>query len=135
MTQDLHARHPEHAACRPRLESRRGLREASDATHSLRCKSCNEPAPANGSSGDRNAVTPRDPDDVACARDDRNQTRRRRPIQWQPPGLVEIPGGGALHSWFLDCDPSVPHNWAEGYCSSVDQQPYDFTKIVAQYGG
>jgi hypothetical protein len=34
-----------------------------------------------------------------------------------------------------ECDPSVPHNWAEGYCSSVSQQPYDFAKIVAQYTG
>jgi hypothetical protein len=33
------------------------------------------------------------------------------------------------------CDPSVPHNWADGTCSSVDQQPYDFTKIVAGYHG
>lgn len=33
------------------------------------------------------------------------------------------------------CDPSVPHNWADGSCSSVSQQPYDFTKITAQYHG
>jgi len=46
---------------------------------------------------------------------------------------------GWFANWALNrdrpCDPSVPHNWAEGYCSSVDQKPYDFTKIVAQYGG
>ena len=33
------------------------------------------------------------------------------------------------------CDPSVPHNWADGSCSSVSQNPWDFTKIVAQYTG
>jgi Glycosyl hydrolases family 18 len=33
------------------------------------------------------------------------------------------------------CDPGVPHNWADGTCSSVSQNPYDFTKIVAQYAG
>jgi hypothetical protein len=33
------------------------------------------------------------------------------------------------------CDPSVPHNWADGSCSSVSQSPYDFSKIVAQYAG
>jgi hypothetical protein len=33
------------------------------------------------------------------------------------------------------CDPSVQHNWADGSCSSVSQQPYDFTKITAQYHG
>jgi Carbohydrate binding domain/Fibronectin type III domain len=33
------------------------------------------------------------------------------------------------------CDPSVPHNWADGACSSVTQQPYDFTRIVAGYHG
>ncbi len=46
---------------------------------------------------------------------------------------------GWLANWALNrdraCDPSVPHNWADGACSSVDQQPYDFTKILAQYGG
>jgi hypothetical protein len=33
------------------------------------------------------------------------------------------------------CDPSVVHNWADGACSSVDQQALDFTKILAGYGG
>jgi hypothetical protein len=46
---------------------------------------------------------------------------------------------GWLSYWSLNrdrpCDASVPHNWAEGYCSSVDQKPYEFTKIVAGYGG
>jgi Glycosyl hydrolases family 18 len=46
---------------------------------------------------------------------------------------------GWFANWALNrdrsCDPSVPHNWAEGFCSSVSQQPYEFTKIVAQYGG
>jgi hypothetical protein len=34
-----------------------------------------------------------------------------------------------------ECDPSVPHNWADGSCSSVSQQPWDFSKIVARYNG
>ena len=46
---------------------------------------------------------------------------------------------GWFSYWSLNrdraCDPSVPHNWAEGYCSSVSQAPYDFSKIVAQYTG
>jgi hypothetical protein len=46
---------------------------------------------------------------------------------------------GWFANWALNrdrpCDPSVPHNWAEGFCSSVEQKPYDFTRIVAQYGG
>jgi len=33
------------------------------------------------------------------------------------------------------CDPSVPHNWADGTCSSVTQNPWDFTKILVQYNG
>lgn len=33
------------------------------------------------------------------------------------------------------CDPSVPHNWADGTCSSVAQNPWDFTKILVQYNG
>ena len=33
------------------------------------------------------------------------------------------------------CDPSVPHNWADGTCSSVAQNPWDFTKILVQYTG
>jgi hypothetical protein len=33
------------------------------------------------------------------------------------------------------CDPSVPHAWADGACSSVAQQPYEFASIVAQYTG
>jgi len=46
---------------------------------------------------------------------------------------------GWFSYWSLNrdraCDPSVPHNWADGSCSSVTQNPYDFTKIVAQYNG
>ncbi|HEX4462375.1 MAG TPA: carbohydrate-binding protein, partial [Polyangia bacterium] len=46
---------------------------------------------------------------------------------------------GWLANWALNrdraCDNSQPLNWANGFCSSVDQQPYDFTKILAQYGG
>ena len=33
------------------------------------------------------------------------------------------------------CDPSVPHNWADGTCSSVAQNPWDFTKILVRYNG
>jgi len=33
------------------------------------------------------------------------------------------------------CDPGVPHNWADGSCGNVAQNPYEFTKIVAQYSG
>ncbi|MFC1429141.1 carbohydrate binding domain-containing protein [Streptacidiphilus sp. N1-3] len=33
------------------------------------------------------------------------------------------------------CDPSVVHNWADGTCSSVTQNPYDFTKIITQFNG
>ncbi|WP_194915909.1 carbohydrate binding domain-containing protein [Catenulispora rubra] len=33
------------------------------------------------------------------------------------------------------CDPSVPHNWADGACSSVAQNPWDFTKILVRYTG
>ncbi|WP_034590364.1 fibronectin type III domain-containing protein [Hamadaea tsunoensis] len=46
---------------------------------------------------------------------------------------------GWMAYWALNrdrqCDPSVPHNWADGTCSSVTQQPYDFSKIVAAYNG
>ena len=46
---------------------------------------------------------------------------------------------GWFSYWSLNrdraCDPSVPHNWADGSCSSVSQNPYDFSKIVAQYTG
>ena len=28
-----------------------------------------------------------------------------------------------------------PHNWADGTCSSVSQNPYDFARIVASYAG
>lgn len=46
---------------------------------------------------------------------------------------------GWLSYWSLNrdraCDPSVPHNWADGTCSSVAQAAWDFSKIVAQYTG
>ncbi|MEN3304190.1 MAG: hypothetical protein V7603_392 [Micromonosporaceae bacterium] len=46
---------------------------------------------------------------------------------------------GWFSYWSLNrdraCDPSVPHNWADGACSSVSQNPYDFSAIVAQYAG
>jgi hypothetical protein len=46
---------------------------------------------------------------------------------------------GWLSYWSLNrdraCDPSVPHNWADGTCSSVAQNAWDFSKIVAQYAG
>jgi hypothetical protein len=46
---------------------------------------------------------------------------------------------GWLSYWSLNrdrvCDPSVPHAWADGSCSSVTQNPYDFAKIVSQYTG
>jgi hypothetical protein len=45
----------------------------------------------------------------------------------------------ALSYWDVNrdraCDPSVPHNWADGACSSVTQNPWDFTKILVQYNG
>jgi hypothetical protein len=46
---------------------------------------------------------------------------------------------GWFSYWSLNrdraCDPSVPHNWADGTCSSVSQNAGDFSKIVAQYTG
>jgi hypothetical protein len=46
---------------------------------------------------------------------------------------------GWFSYWSLNrdraCDPSVPHNWADGTCSSVAQAAWDFSKIVAQYTG
>jgi hypothetical protein len=46
---------------------------------------------------------------------------------------------GWFSYWSLNrdraCDPGVPHNWADGACSSVTQNPYDFSKIIAQYAG
>jgi hypothetical protein len=46
---------------------------------------------------------------------------------------------GWFSYWSLNrdraCDPSVPHNWADGTCSSVTQSAWDFSKIVAQYTG
>ncbi|HEV7898268.1 MAG TPA: chitinase, partial [Planosporangium sp.] len=46
---------------------------------------------------------------------------------------------GWFSYWSLNrdraCDPSVPHGWADGSCSSVSQQPYEFSAIVASYTG
>jgi len=46
---------------------------------------------------------------------------------------------GWFSYWSLNrdraCDQSIPHNWADGSCSSVPQNPYDFSKILAQYTG
>jgi len=46
---------------------------------------------------------------------------------------------GWFSYWSLNrdraCDPNVPHNWADGACSSVSQSAWDFSKIVAQYTG
>jgi hypothetical protein len=54
-------------------------------------------------------------------------------------GYAQSKHVGWFSYWSLNrdraCDPSVPHNWADGTCSSVSQNPYDFSKIVAQYHG
>jgi Glycosyl hydrolases family 18 len=54
-------------------------------------------------------------------------------------GYVQSKHVGWFSYWSLNrdraCDPSVPHNWADGACSSVSQNPYDFSKIIAQYTG
>jgi hypothetical protein len=46
---------------------------------------------------------------------------------------------GWFSYWALNrdrpCDPGLPHNWADGTCSSVTQNAWDFSKIVAQYNG
>jgi hypothetical protein len=44
---------------------------------------------------------------------------------------------GRLSYWALNRDRACTGTtgWVEGYCSSVDQQPYDFTKILGQYNG
>lgn len=54
-------------------------------------------------------------------------------------GYAQSKHVGWFSYWSLNrdraCDPSVPHNWADGACSSVSQNPYDFSKIIAQYNG
>jgi hypothetical protein len=54
-------------------------------------------------------------------------------------GYAQSKHVGWFSYWSLNrdraCDPSVPHNWADGACSSVTQNPYDFSKIIAQYNG
>ncbi|RAG84888.1 carbohydrate-binding protein [Streptacidiphilus pinicola] len=54
-------------------------------------------------------------------------------------GYVQANHAAAFSYWDVNrdraCDPSVVHNWADGACSSVTQNPYDFTKIITQYNG
>jgi hypothetical protein len=54
-------------------------------------------------------------------------------------GYAQSKHVGWFSYWSLNrdraCDPSVPHNWADGSCSSVAQNPYDFSKVIAQYNG
>jgi hypothetical protein len=54
-------------------------------------------------------------------------------------GYVQANHAAAFSYWDVNrdraCDPSVVHNWADGACSSVTQNPYDFTKILTQYNG
>ncbi|RRO16701.1 chitinase [Saccharopolyspora rhizosphaerae] len=42
---------------------------------------------------------------------------------------------GRLSSWSLNRDRACtqPGGWVDGGCSSVEQQPYDFAKIIAEY--
>ncbi|MEZ0094273.1 carbohydrate binding domain-containing protein [Streptacidiphilus sp. EB129] len=54
-------------------------------------------------------------------------------------GFVQSNHAAAFSYWSVNrdraCDPSVAHNWADGACSSVTQNPYDFTKIITQFTG
>ncbi|MEC3981412.1 glycoside hydrolase family 18 protein [Amycolatopsis sp. H20-H5] len=52
-------------------------------------------------------------------------------------GYVQAHRLGRFSFWALNRDRvcTVPTGWADGKCSSVSQQPYDFSKIVAQYQG
>ena len=54
-------------------------------------------------------------------------------------GYVQENHAAAFAYWAVNrdraCDPSVVHNWADGTCSSVTQNPYDFTKIITQFNG
>jgi hypothetical protein len=54
-------------------------------------------------------------------------------------GYAQSKHVGWFSYWSLNrdraCDPSVPHNWADGSCSSVPQNPYDFSKVIALYNG
>jgi hypothetical protein len=50
-------------------------------------------------------------------------------------GYVQQHRLGRFSFWSLNRDRActAPTGWADGKCSSVDQQPYDFTKLIAQY--
>ena len=54
-------------------------------------------------------------------------------------GFVQANHAAQFSYWDVNrdraCDPSVVHNWADGACSSVTQNPYDFTKIITQFNG
>ncbi len=54
-------------------------------------------------------------------------------------GFVQANHAAQFSYWDINrdraCDPSVAHNWADGACSSVTQNPYDFTKIITQFNG
>ncbi|WP_042372580.1 carbohydrate binding domain-containing protein [Streptacidiphilus neutrinimicus] len=54
-------------------------------------------------------------------------------------GYLQANHAAAFSYWDVNrdraCDPSVVHYWADGACSSVTQNPYDFTKILTQYNG
>ena len=54
-------------------------------------------------------------------------------------GFVQANHAAAFSYWDVNrdraCDPSVVHNWADGACSSVTQNAYDFTKILTQFNG
>lgn len=54
-------------------------------------------------------------------------------------GFVKANHAAAFSYWSVNrdrlCDPNVQHNWADGACSSVTQNPYDFTKIITQFTG
>ena len=55
-------------------------------------------------------------------------------LEGEDPGLVV-----SLTFWSFNRDQPCPAGavepWAPGTCSNVSQNPYDFTKIVAQYAG
>jgi hypothetical protein len=54
-------------------------------------------------------------------------------------GFVQANHAAAFSYWDVNrdrvCDPNVVHNWADGACSSVTQNAYDFTKILTQFNG
>ncbi|MFC5911178.1 carbohydrate binding domain-containing protein [Streptacidiphilus monticola] len=54
-------------------------------------------------------------------------------------GFVQANHAAQFSYWDVNrdraCDPSTVHYWADGACSSVTQNPYDFTKILVKYAG